>query len=76
MSQTFESLMKELEDVVGRLESSELSLEDAIAAYQRGVTLAKLGHDRLADAERRIEEVTRTGERQEVDPGQILGSTE
>jgi exodeoxyribonuclease VII small subunit len=76
MSQTFENLMNELEKIVSSLESNELSLEKAIEAYQRGVTLAKLGHDRLIDAERKIEEVTRGQERQAIDPAQILGSSE
>lgn len=76
MSQSFETLMQQLESVVDRLESNQLSLEEAIDAYQQGIALAKAGHDRLAEAERRIEEVTRAGERQAVDPAQILGSTE
>lgn len=76
MSQSFESLMQSLEAIVDRLESNELSLEEAIDAYQKGIVLAKAGHDRLAEAERKIEEVTRTGERQPVDAAQILGSNE
>ena len=76
MSQSFETLMQQLESVVDRLESNQLSLEEAIDAYQQGIALAKAGHDRLAEAERRIEEVTRAGERQPVDPAQILGSNE
>jgi len=72
MTQSFEELMSRLEDIVGRLESNQLSLEQAIEAYQEGVTLAKQGHSRLADAERRIEEVTRGGERTPVDAEELL----
>ncbi len=70
---TFEALIERLEAVVGKLESDELSLEAAIDAYQEGVKLAKQGHDRLAHAERRIEEVTKPGETFEVGAEQILG---
>jgi exodeoxyribonuclease VII small subunit len=76
MSQSFEELMRRLEDIVEKLESNELSLEQAIEAYQEGVTLAKLGHTRLGEAERRIEEVTRAGDRTPVAPEDLLGSNE
>lgn len=75
-AQSFENLMQELETVVERLESDDLSLEDAIDAYQRGVKLAKDGHDRLQDAQQRIEEVTRGGRTREVPAEAILGDSE
>lgn len=55
---SFEQLLERLEGVVGRLERTDLSLEEAIEAYQEGVSLAKEGHTRLEQAERIIEEVT------------------
>jgi exodeoxyribonuclease VII small subunit len=73
---SFEQLMKRLEGIVHKLESNDLSLEDAIDAYQAGVLLAKEGHERLAEAERRIEEVTRGGETRPVDVQQILEERE
>jgi exodeoxyribonuclease VII small subunit len=70
-TKSFELLLQKLEGVVGRLESGELSLEDAIDAYKEGVSLAKEGHARLAQAERVIEEVTGRKTRP-VDLEQIL----
>lgn len=64
--------MKRLEAIVERLEATDLSLEEAIDAYQTGVSLAKEGHTRLAEAERRIEEVTRSGETRAVDAQKVL----
>lgn len=55
---SFEQLLERLESVVGRLERTDLSLEEAIDAYKEGVSLAKEGHTRLQQAERIIEEVT------------------
>jgi exodeoxyribonuclease VII small subunit len=69
---TFEALMDELEDTVERLEGDDLSLEEAIGAYQKGVQLAKDGHDRLTAAERRIEEVTRSGKLKSIDADELL----
>ena len=57
----FETLMNRLEEVVARLEQEDLPLEDALRAYETGVALARQGHDRLADAERRLEELTAGG---------------
>ena len=70
---SFEALMERLESIVARLESGDLPLEDALEAYQEGVGLARRGHERLADAERRIEEVARGGQLSSVDEREILG---
>jgi exodeoxyribonuclease VII small subunit len=73
---SFEHLLKRLEGLVERLESNELSLEEAIDAYQAGVALAREGHSRLSEAERRIEEVTRSGDTRPVDADKILEERE
>ena len=69
---SFEDLLKRLESLVTRLEGGELSLEDALAAYQEGVGLARAGHERLSSAERRIEEVARGGQISAVAPSEVL----
>ena len=71
--ENFEALMQRLETVVRQLESDDLSLEEAIDAYQKGVSLAKEGHGRLAEAQRRVEELTRDGSTEPLNPGAILG---
>ncbi len=70
---SFEALMEQLESIVARLEDGDLSLEEALEAYQQGVNLAKSGHQRLAAAERRIEEVARGGQLATIDEADILG---
>ena len=70
---TFEALMTELEETVEQLEQDDLSLEDAIEAYQKGIELAKNGHERLSAAEKRIEEVTKSGKLKSIDADDILG---
>ena len=70
-TKSFEQLLSRLEGIVGRLENADLSLEDAIESYREGVSLAKDGHARLAEAERVIEEVTGKKTRP-VDLDQIL----
>ncbi|HWP34249.1 MAG TPA: exodeoxyribonuclease VII small subunit [Thermodesulfobacteriota bacterium] len=54
-AQPFEATLKALEAIVARLESGALDLEEALAAFERGVQLARACEARLAQAERRVE---------------------
>lgn len=58
----FDTLMNRLEAVVEKLEREDLPLESAIEAYEEGIALARQGQGRLAEVERRLEELTRRGE--------------
>lgn len=51
----FEEALRELEAVVSRLESGELDLEAALAAFQRGIELVRICAARLDAAEKRVE---------------------
>ena len=51
----FESCLEDLEQVVEQLESGELSLEDSLAAFEKGVGLAKFCHQKLNEVEKKIE---------------------
>jgi exodeoxyribonuclease VII small subunit len=55
----FEDGMAALEALVARLESGELSLEDALAAFEQGVGLVRALNQRLTAAEQRIEVLVR-----------------
>ncbi|HTL70117.1 MAG TPA: exodeoxyribonuclease VII small subunit [Candidatus Eisenbacteria bacterium] len=55
----FEEALKKLESIVDRLEDGELSLEDALKAYEEGVRLADLCSKRLTEAEKRVEVLTK-----------------
>ncbi len=52
--ESFEQLYARLEDAVGKLEQGGLALEQAIALYEEGMTLARRCQDRLDDAELKI----------------------
>jgi exodeoxyribonuclease VII small subunit len=53
--QGFDAILVRLREVVGQLESGELSLEQALAVYEEGVRLARTGQQLLAAAEQRVE---------------------
>ena len=62
---SFEQVIDKLEGVVAELERGELPLEQALAAFERGVTLSRKGASLLDDAERRIEVLLGQGEETE-----------
>ncbi|MEL0156373.1 exodeoxyribonuclease VII small subunit [Sphingopyxis sp.] len=54
---SFEAAMGELETIVRRLESGDVSLEKSVALYERGHALRAHCEARLAAAQARIEQV-------------------
>jgi len=52
---SFEESVSELEKIVQQLEQGELSLEDSMALFERGLSLSKCSQDKLKDAEQRIQ---------------------
>jgi len=54
---SFESALKELEEIVARLEQGEVDLEDSIALYERGQALKAHCEKKLKAAEGRLEKV-------------------
>ena len=55
----FESAMDRLEKIVEQMESGKLPLEDLIVRYEEGMKLVKTCQERLANAEQKIEIITR-----------------
>ncbi|MFM9882558.1 MAG: exodeoxyribonuclease VII small subunit [Burkholderiales bacterium] len=51
---SFEAALDELEQLVERLESGELPLEQAIASHRRGIELAKYCSEKLTRAEAEV----------------------
>lgn len=59
---TFEQLLQELDETVSKLENSELSLDEAVATYEKSVELAAACAELLDNAELRIRQIdTRVG---------------
>jgi exodeoxyribonuclease VII small subunit len=55
---TFEVALKELEDIVEKLEGGRIELEESIRIYERGELLKAHCEAKLKDAEARIERIT------------------
>ena len=56
---TFEEGMQTLEGIVKRLEQGNLPLEESLDAFERGIQLLRLLHDKLGEVERRVEVLVR-----------------
>ncbi|WP_022958663.1 exodeoxyribonuclease VII small subunit [Spongiibacter tropicus] len=54
----FESALSELEQLVHVMESGELSLEDSLKAFEKGMQLSLDCQKALADAELKVQELT------------------
>ena len=51
----FDAILIRLRELVHKLESGELTLEQSLAVYEEGVQLARRGQQMLASAEKRVE---------------------
>ena len=56
-SLSFETALRELEQIVGRLEQGEVDLEDSINLYERGQALKAHCEKKLKGAEARLEKI-------------------
>jgi len=51
---TFEEALDELESIVNRLQSGQLTLDQALEEYEKSVSLIKLCENKLNECEKRI----------------------
>lgn len=51
----FETAMRDLEELVERLEQGDLPLEESLAAFERGVLLTRTCQTALKEAEQKVE---------------------
>ena len=54
---SFEEALKELEEIVVNLEKGDISLDDAIKAYEKGSLLKEQCEKRLNEAKLKVEEI-------------------
>lgn len=57
-TKTFESSMAELEEVVAKLESGDVTLDDSLKLFEKGIKLAKSCQSKLDEAEKKVKILT------------------
>ena len=65
---SFETALTELEQIVNRLESGSLPLEEALNEFERGVQLARQGQTKLEQAEQRVQILLADNEDSPLEP--------
>jgi exodeoxyribonuclease VII small subunit len=55
---TFEQAIRQLTDIVSKIEQGEIPLQDSLSQYERGMALIKHCKDILQKAEKRIEKIS------------------
>ena len=56
-TKTFEKSIEELDDIVTKMESGDLSLDESLKLFEKGVKLTRSCQQTLADAEAKIEKL-------------------
>jgi exodeoxyribonuclease VII small subunit len=58
-AQTFESAMERIEEIAAKMEAGELPLDQLVVMYEEGLKLVRFCSERLEDAEKRLQTITR-----------------
>ncbi len=58
----FESALKSLEDIVVRLESGDLTLDQALELFEEGIHISRFCNSKLEEAERKVEILVKTAD--------------
>ena len=67
-TQSFETGLQELEQIVKEMESGELPLERALELFEKGMKISETCRKQLEEAETRIEVLVRKGDRVQPEP--------
>lgn len=69
----FEQSLSELQSLVERLESGELSLEDSLTAFEQGVRLTRDCQSALGQAEQKVQLLLQQGDEVKTTPFEVEG---
>lgn len=58
----FEEALKQLEEIVQKLESEELSLEDSLKKFEEGIKLSRICRKKLEEIEKKVQVLIKTKE--------------
>ena len=64
---TFEEQLKQLEDIVDRLEKGDMPLEESLALFERGVGISDACKAELDTAEGRVQVLLQRGKKREME---------
>ncbi|MFR7591412.1 MAG: exodeoxyribonuclease VII small subunit [Longibaculum sp.] len=59
---TYEKAISRLEEIVGKLESNEIPLEDSIALFQEGIELSRYCDQKLKNIQEKVAQIYEDGQ--------------
>ncbi|WP_050635687.1 exodeoxyribonuclease VII small subunit [Candidatus Stoquefichus sp. SB1] len=62
---TYEKAIARLEEIVAKLESNEIPLEDSIALFQEGIELSKYCDEKLKNIQAKVAQIYEDGQLKE-----------
>lgn len=66
-AENFEDMLKRLKEIVEKMDSGDLSLEESMKSYEEGIKLSNKLYKILNDAEGKIKIITEEGEKNFTD---------
>ena len=70
---SFEEALARLEEIVDQLETGRLSLDEALTAFEEGISLVKLCGRRLQQAEKKVQRLSKLA-LEIMEPGNTEGN--
>jgi exodeoxyribonuclease VII small subunit len=67
---SLEARLKRLDEILARMESDDVGLEDALKLFEEGVAHVREAERVLSAAELRVEELLASGETRPLEPGE------
>jgi exodeoxyribonuclease VII small subunit len=67
-SPDFETAMKELEEIVENMENDQLTLDQSLKQFERGVELSRICQTSLKKAEQRVEQLVKKHGEMVIEP--------
>lgn len=62
---TYEKAMKRLEEIVSKLESNDIPLEDSIVLFQEGISLSQYCDQKLQNIQKKVAQIYEDGQLKE-----------
>jgi exodeoxyribonuclease VII small subunit len=70
---SFEDALAELEEIIGQFENGDLTLDQSLALFEKGVALLRIGDGHLKNAQGRVTELLKGENGEYVE--RVLGTT-
>jgi exodeoxyribonuclease VII small subunit len=73
MEMSFEETLLELEGIVDKLEKGQLSLDESLMLFEKGIKLVRECNDRLKTAQQRVEQLIEENGELKAEPFEVEG---